>query len=143
PLARLRLQPVFARQKTLCAQTVHMQMGEDVSIIVPVWNGRARLERLLHTLRAQTYPIAEMLIVDNGSDDGAPEAAEQMGARVIRLGSNTGFSHAVNRGINECRTAWLALVNSDVELASDWLERLVEAAQADRKSTRLNSSHLV
>ena len=105
-------------------------MAEDVSIIVPVWNGRAMVERLVGCLRAQTYPIAEILVVDNGSVDGTPEAAEALGARVVRMGSNTGFSRAVNRGIQECATAWLAIVNSDVEPMPDWLERLVEAARA-------------
>jgi GT2 family glycosyltransferase len=104
-------------------------MPDDVSIIVPVWNGRAMVERLLVCLRAQTHPAAEILIVDNGSGDGAPEAAERLGARVIRMGSNTGFSRAVNRGIKECTTEWLAVVNSDVEPAPDWLERLIEAAR--------------
>src|SRR5579859_3258320 len=105
-------------------------MAEDVSIIVPVWNGRAMVERLVGCLRAQTYPIAEILVVDNGSVDGAPEAAEALGARVLRMGENTGFSRAVNRGIQECATPWLAIVNSDVELAPDWLERLVEVSRA-------------
>jgi GT2 family glycosyltransferase len=104
-------------------------MPDDVSIIVPVWNGRAMVERLLVCLRAQTHPIAEILVVDNGSEDGAPEAAERQGARVIRMGSNTGFSRAVNRGIKECATEWLAIVNSDVEPAPDWLERLMDAAR--------------
>lgn len=104
-------------------------MGEDVSIVVPVWNGRPMVERLVRSLLAQTYPVAEILIIDNGSGDGAPEAAEVMGARVIRMGSNTGFSRAVNRGIRECATEWLAIVNSDVELQPAWLERLLEAAR--------------
>jgi GT2 family glycosyltransferase len=104
-------------------------MPDEVSVIVPVWNGRAMVERLIGSLRDQTYPIAEILIVDNGSQDGAPECAEQMGARVIRMGSNTGFSHAVNRGIEACRTEWLAIINSDVTLAPDWLECLITAAR--------------
>jgi GT2 family glycosyltransferase len=104
-------------------------MPAEVSIIVPVWNGRALLERLLASLRAQTHPITAILVIDNGSEDGAPEAAECLGARVIRMGSNTGFSRAVNRGIQECATEWLAIVNSDVELAPDWLERLMDAAR--------------
>lgn len=104
-------------------------MPDDVAIIVPVWNGRALVERLLISLRAQTHRVAEIVIVDNGSEDGAPEAAEQLGARVVRMGSNTGFARAVNRGIQECKTDWLAIVNSDVELAPEWLERLLEAAR--------------
>src|SRR5258708_6343399 len=104
-------------------------MPVEVSIIVPIWNGRAMLERLLACLRAQTYPMSEVLVIDNGSEDGAPEAAELWGARVIRMGSNTGFSRAVNCGIQACTTEWLAIVNSDVEPAPDWLGRLIEAAR--------------
>lgn len=103
-------------------------MPDDVSVIVPVWNGRALVERLMASLGAQTHPIAEIVVVDNGSQDGAPEAAEALGARVVRMGSNAGFSRAVNRGIQECVTGWLAVVNSDVELAPTWLERLMAAA---------------
>ena len=104
-------------------------MAGDVTIIVPVWNGRALVERLIASIHSQSCPAAEILIVDNGSSDGAPEAAERLGARVIRMGTNAGFSRAVNRGIRETRTGWLAIVNSDVELAADWLARLLEAAR--------------
>ena len=104
-------------------------MPEGVSIIVPVWNGRALVELLIASLKAQTHPIAEILIVDNGSEDGAPEAAERLGARVIPMGTNAGFSRAVNRGIQEAKTGWLAVVNSDVELAPDWLAHLMRAAE--------------
>jgi GT2 family glycosyltransferase len=103
-------------------------MPHEVSVIVPVWNGRAMVEQLIASLRDQTYPIAEIVIVDNGSEDGAPEAAERIGARVIRMGSNTGFSRAVNRGIEVCTTEWLAIVNSDVILTPRWLESLITAA---------------
>jgi GT2 family glycosyltransferase len=105
-----------------------MTAGE-VTAVVPVKNRRDLLERLLAGLRGQTWPPAEVLVVDNGSEDGAADLAERMGARVIRMGTNTGFSRAVNRGIRECRTEWLALINSDVELAPDWLEQLCRAAQ--------------
>ncbi len=67
-------------------------MPDEVTVIVPVWNGRPLVERLIGSLRAQTYAVAEILIIDNAPEDGAPEAAEVMGARVIRMGSNTGFA---------------------------------------------------
>jgi len=104
---------------------------EGVTIIVPVWNGRDLLVRLLATLRAQTYRPAEILAIDNGSSDGAAEFAEREGARVIRLGANLGFSKAVNRGIRENRTEWLAIVNTDVELQPDWIETLLGSAGPD------------
>jgi GT2 family glycosyltransferase len=101
-----------------------------VTVVIPVWNGRDMLLRLLEKLKQQTYPITEVLAVDNGSEDGAAEAAEQWGARVLRMGSNLGFSRAVNQGIDTCRTEWVALVNSDVEPEPEWLGRLVRALTA-------------
>ena len=87
-----------------------------ISAIVPVWNGRDLLARLLTTLEAQSLPVAELLIVDNGSTDGAPEMARVRGARVIAMGRNAGFAAAVNRGIREASHPLLAILNSDVEL---------------------------
>ena len=101
-----------------------------LSAIVPVWNGRELLLRLLDSLEAQTQPAAELLVVDNGSQDGAPEAARLRGARVISMGRNAGFAAAVNRGIEESRGEWLAVLNSDVEMAPDYFARLLAAAQA-------------
>ena len=60
----------------------------SISAIVPVWNGRELLERLLASLAAQTEPAAELLVVDNGSRDGAPDLARRRGARVISMGRN-------------------------------------------------------
>ncbi|MDR3701777.1 MAG: glycosyltransferase [Candidatus Sulfopaludibacter sp.] len=95
-----------------------------ISAVVPVWNGRALLERLLATLAMQTCPADELLVVDNGSEDGAPEVARGAGARVIPMGRNAGFAAAVNCGIRESRGEWIAVLNSDVELAPDYFERL-------------------
>jgi GT2 family glycosyltransferase len=95
-----------------------------ITAVVPVWNGRALLERLLITLQAQSCPAGELLVVDNGSEDGAPDVARQAGAKVISMGHNAGFAAAVNRGIQESRGEWVAVLNSDVELAPDYFERL-------------------
>jgi len=99
--------------------------GAEVTVIVPAWNRRELLERLLGSLRAQTQAAAEVLVVDDGSQDGSPELAERMGARAIRMGAHGGFAKAVNRGIRESRTPLVAIVNNDVELAPDWLEKLL------------------
>jgi GT2 family glycosyltransferase len=94
---------------------------------VPVWNGRELLERLLASLAAQTLRADELIVVDNGSEDGAPDAARMAGARVIAMGRNAGFAAAVNRGIRESRGEWIAVLNSDVELAPDYFEKLAAA----------------
>ncbi len=101
----------------------------SISVIVPVWNGEDLLRRMLASLAAQTLPAAELLAVDNGSEDGAPEAARQAGARVIPMGRNAGFAAAVNRGIREARGELVAVLNSDVELRPDYFARLAEAME--------------
>ncbi|HKE24856.1 MAG TPA: glycosyltransferase family 2 protein [Bryobacteraceae bacterium] len=95
-----------------------------ISAVVPVWNGRELLERLLDSLDKQTERAGEVLVLDNGSTDGAPEMARARGARVIAMGRNAGFAAAVNRGIREAAGEWIAVLNSDVELAPDYFALL-------------------
>ena len=99
-------------------------MNVPVSIVIPVYNGRKLLEQLLDSISRQTATPLEVIVVDNGSSDGAPESARRAGARVIELRRNLGFAPAVNRGIREARGEGIAIVNSDVELDNVWLERL-------------------
>lgn len=100
----------------------------DVTVVIPHWNRRDLLEPVLDRLKRQTHPVSEILVVDNGSTDGSAELAEAVGARVIRMGTNRGFSAAVNRGISETRTSWIAILNNDVTPELNWLERLLLAA---------------
>jgi GT2 family glycosyltransferase len=95
-----------------------------VSIVIPVHNGRELLEKLLDSIARQTVAPLEVIVVDNGSSDGAAEMASRAGARVIPMGRNTGFATAVNRGILAARGEGIAIINSDVELDSRWLEAL-------------------
>jgi GT2 family glycosyltransferase len=95
-----------------------------IAAVVPVWNGRELLGRLLDTLDAQTLRAEEVIAVDNGSTDGAAELARERGCRVIAMGRNAGFAVAVNRGIAEARSQWIAVLNTDVELAPEYFEKL-------------------
>ena len=115
-----------------------------ISAIVPVRNGRDLLNRLLDTLESQTLPAGELLVVDNGSTDGAPELARDRGARVIAMGRNAGFAVAVNRGIREARGERIAVLNSDVELDSRYLAILAgtDAWFATGKILRSGSSRI-
>ena len=92
--------------------------------IVPIHNRAQLLERLLDSIGRQTVPFAEIVVVDNGSTDGAGDLARTRGCRVIDMGLNAGFARAVNRGWNAAATEWVAILNSDVELDSRWLEFL-------------------
>jgi GT2 family glycosyltransferase len=84
------------------------------------------LARLLATINAQTVPFAAVLLIDNASDGGIPPAMLSAGCRVIEMGENAGFARAVNRGWQAAESPWVALLNSDVELDSRWLEVLLD-----------------
>ena len=105
-------------------------MTAPVSIVIPVHNGRSLLEKLLESIARQTAAPLEVIVVDNGSSDGAPDSARSAGARVIAMGRNTGFAAAVNRGIREAQGEGIALINCDVELDTRWLEVLWDATCA-------------
>jgi GT2 family glycosyltransferase len=106
----------------------------SVSVVIPNWNGREWLPGCLQALSSQQLAPAEVIVVDNGSEDGSVEylRAEHPAVRVLALGTNTGFAHAANRGLADAGSELVALVNTDVELASDWLERTSEALAEDR-----------
>ena len=108
--------------KAVCALT------EGVTVVIPVWNRADLLQKLLETVVSQVLAPREVIVVDNGSTDGAGDVAASGGARVIAMGRNAGFASAVNRGIGESQTEWIAIVNSDVELEPGWLDRLFRAA---------------
>lgn len=95
------------------------------TIVIPNWNGARWLGPLLESISAQTEPPAEVIVVDNGSTDSSTAmlSADWPDVTVIELPTNLGFAVAVNRGIAASDTDYVALVNSDIVLDPDWLER--------------------
>jgi len=103
----------------------------EIAAIVPNWNGEAHLRRLFDSLQTQTVPPARVLVVDNGSSDGSVALARERGYDVLALAANAGFAPAVNRGIAATSEPFVAILNNDVTLASDYLERLIKALVTD------------
>lgn len=93
----------------------------------------------MESLRAQTiFPQLEFIIADNASSDGTDTLAQSLiadwpDARVLPTGGDNGFAVACNRGAQVARGKYLYLLNPDVWLETDCLEKLyqgVEQAQA-------------
>lgn len=105
-------------------------MAADVTAIIPNWNGAERLRRLLPALSRQSVKFARVLVVDNGSGDASQEVSESAGCEFLPLGCNRGFAPAVNAGIRGSSTAWVAILNNDIEPEEAWLERLLGAAES-------------
>ncbi len=102
----------------------------QVAAVIPNWNGAARLRKLFEHLAAQTHPVGRVIVVDNGSTDDSVAVVARAGATVIELGANTGFSHAVNCGIQAADAEWILILNNDVLPEPDWLRNLMDTAMA-------------
>lgn len=102
-----------------------------VSVILVAYQSGPTLALCLDALRGQTFTDFEIVVVDNASSDGAPQAAAagDPAIRLIEAGANLGFAGGVNRGAAEARGAWLALINPDAYADPDWLEKLLTAAR--------------
>lgn len=101
-----------------------------VSAIIPTYNRRSYIARAIDSILAQTVPVDEILVVDDGSTDGTAEfLAERYGARVrIIRQANTGVSGARKQGIQHANGDWIAFLDSDDEWMSGRNARLLEAA---------------
>jgi GT2 family glycosyltransferase len=103
------------------------------SVIVVNWNGREHLDVCLGSLRRQTLPGVEIVLVDNAStDDSLAFVRARFGdaVHVVALPENRGYAGGLNAGIAAARGRYLMPLNSDTEVAAECCERLVVAADA-------------
>jgi len=107
----------------------------QLSIIIVAYNARADLERCLESLRvAAPRASHDVVVIDNGSSDGAGDAARRWpNVRVIDAGGNIGFAAANNIGIRHSAGANLLLLNSDTVVTERSIDRLL--AELDRDAS--------
>lgn len=102
-----------------------------VSVLVPHFNQARFLGECIESIRAQTYPRLEVVVVDDAStEQGADAALSALEAdgdvTVVRLQENGGPSHARNVGLERCSGRYVYPVDADNVLLPDAVERLVE-----------------
>jgi glycosyltransferase involved in cell wall biosynthesis len=85
-----------------------------VSVIVPTFNSERFVEECLRSVREQTYPCIEVIVVDNYSRDRTREIAENYGARVVLCRGIR--SRARNVGAGLAKGEFILSVDSDMEL---------------------------
>ena len=103
-----------------------MSEGPRVTAVIVSFNTREHLLRCVASLQAHVSLPIEVVVVDNGSDDGSAAAvrAAHPAARVVENGANLGFAAACNRGLREARAPYGLLLNSDAEVCSGTVEAL-------------------
>ena len=107
---------------------------QDVTIIIPNYNGKRLLENCLKTLEKQTYKGFKVLVVDNGSKDGSVSVtSEVLDMEIVSLTENLGFCGAVNLGIQKTKTPYIILLNNDTEVDEQFVEALLNAIQRSKQ----------
>jgi N-acetylglucosaminyl-diphospho-decaprenol L-rhamnosyltransferase len=99
-----------------------------VRVVVVTYSPGDALTSFLTSLAAATTSPYEVVLADNGSIDGAPEAAEGPNVRLLRTGGNLGYGRAANAGAAGASSEWLVVANPDVEWTTGSLDELLAAA---------------
>lgn len=100
----------------------------EISVIVPVYRTEQYIKRCIESLLEQTYQDFEIILIDDGSDDGAPaicdEYAQKQENITVLHKENGGLSSARNAGLAIAQGKYIAFIDSDDFVANDYLETL-------------------
>jgi GT2 family glycosyltransferase len=113
-----------------------------VSIVIPLYNKAAYVQRALQSIAAQTFSDFEVIVVDDGStDDGASVVRNYSGLTLQLISQpNAGPGAARNRGISEARGELIAFLDADDEWLPTYLEQSVNLLAASGPSVAAVSS---
>ena len=105
-----------------------------ISIVILNWNGKEQLPLCIQSVRRQTYPNVEIIIVDNDSTDGSAQCVKTAfpNLRVIINRKNLGYGGGNNRGIQEARGEYIFILNNDTEIEREcveWLWKCMEGQE--------------
>ena len=120
-------------EKTLCrVSRMSEQNRKQVSAIVPAYNEAPRIFPVLKTLLS--YPgFQEVLVVDDGSSDGTREVASSLGARVVRLETNSGKGMALDHGVKVARGNIFFFCDADIAgLTHEMIDQIIEPVRAGK-----------
>ena len=100
----------------------------NTSIITVTYNSASVLREFW---REYGHSLGEWIVVDNASSDDSVDVARELGARVIAMSDNVGFSRANNRGVQEATGDVLIFCNPDIRVTREGIEQLADQASAE------------
>lgn len=103
-------------------------MQSNISVIIPLYNKAAEIERTLRSVLEQSLQPLEIIVVDDGSTDGSAAIVERVGGERVRLirQQNRGVSAARNKGIELSRGEYVAFLDGDDRWMPDYLKSLTD-----------------
>ena len=105
-----------------------------VAVVILNFNGRKFLEQFLPNVIANCDPtLAEVVVADNASTDNSVAFMREHfpEIRLVENGSNGGFATGYNLALRQIEAQYYVLLNSDIEVASRWIEPIIEMMDAD------------
>ena len=110
-------------------------MGEKISVIVPVYNVEAYLERCVESILHQTYTNFELILINDGSTDSSGKICDHLSNQYENIKvyhiENAGVSNARNMGIQLATGAWITFIDSDDFVTNDYLATLASAVEGE------------
>lgn len=110
-------------------------MGEKISVIVPVYNVEAYLERCVESILQQTYANFELILINDGSADSSGQICDYLASQYENIKvyhiENAGVSNARNMGIQLATGAWITFIDSDDFVTQDYLATLASAVEGE------------
>ena len=104
-----------------------------ISVIIPVYNGQATIERAGRSVLEQEYPNVELILVNDGSSDGTQAVLERIAKEydnvIAVCQENGGVSKARNTGIERSSGEYIMFLDADDELAPGVLAKMMELAK--------------
>lgn len=123
----------------------------SISIVVPAYNEERRLpstlDALVRYLAERHFQFAEIVVVDDGSNDGTAALVEKYGAkqpilRLLRNPGNRGKGYSVRHGVLEAAGEWILFSDADLSTPIEEIEKLYAAAQARSAQAAIGSRAL-
>lgn len=110
-------------------------MEKKTTVVIPNYNGKQYIADCLAFLHRNKGCIFDTIVVDNGSTDGSLELVKDRfpWAKVIEFSENTGFSVAVNAGIDAAETEYVILLNNDTVVEPDFVKNLEDSIEISPK----------
>ena len=117
---------------TKCFITGKINASMPFSVVIPLYNKAAYIDRALRSVLDQSHSELEVMVVDDGSTDEGPELVTEYKDDRVRLlrQSNSGVSAARNRGIVEARSELVAFLDADDQWRPDFLEAISSMTRA-------------
>lgn len=104
------------------------KVNNNLTVIIPAYNESRSIADTVESLKQQTLPPYEIIVVDDCSTDGTADVAASLGVTVICPQSNTGSkAGAQNFALTQVQTEFTMAIDADTTLAPDAVEKLLPA----------------